>query len=114
MSRAIHYCHWVVLFFVITGWLSPWREALWLHVFFVPMMIAHWKTNEDRCVLTEMEARFRSYDYKEEVQEGQFLKEIMHKLFGRVPSEETMTKITYGVLAIAWTLSVLRLTWKFR
>ncbi len=102
--------HWAVLIFVLTAWLSPWPSVLWLHVVFVPLMLLHWKTNENRCVLSELEEKYKSTNSEiKRAEESQFIKMVWMKIFGRLPTEGTLDFINYGLSALVWLFSVVRL-----
>jgi len=111
MVHVIHLTHWVVLLFVLLAWVSPWPALLWLHAIFVPGMMIHWRTNDNRCVLTELEEKYKVRTGKVVVadEEAQFVKSIWLRFFGGQPSERVLSALYYGVPGLAWLTSVLRL-----
>lgn len=111
MVQVIHLIHWVVLLFVLLAWVSPWPTLLWIHVIFVPGMIIHWRTNNNRCVLTELEEKFkvRTGKVANEDDEAQFVKSIWLRVAGRHPSERVLNALYYGLPGLAWLATVLRL-----
>lgn len=115
MVHLIHFTHWAVLGFVLTAWAWPFAWTLWLHVFFVPLMILHWKTNRNRCFLSQLEEKYKSplSSTKDklpvEVEESQFIKMIFKKFFGIVPSDKALEKIIYALIIFVWILSMVRL-----
>lgn len=118
-AQLVHTVHWIFLLFVLTGWLLPWPAALIAHLIIVPGLIVHWRTNENRCILTELEERFKGEPsplkkssevaHQEAAEEGQFLKAAWAKVYGKKPTDELMSRITYGTMIIVWLLSLLRL-----
>ncbi len=114
MVQVIHLTHWVVLLFVLLAWMSPWPALLWLHVVFVPGMIIHWRTNNNRCVLTELEEKYkvRAGTIAIEDEEAQFVRSIWLRAVGSEPSERLLKALYYGLPALAWLLSVSRLALK--
>ena len=116
LAFLINLTHWTVILFVLTGWLSPWNTLVWTHVLFIPLMILHWRTNENRCLLTELEAKYKEpqpalatgESLEAEEEEG-FIKSAWARAYGRAPSDSDLAVIIYVVLALVWTLSVYRL-----
>jgi hypothetical protein len=113
MVRFINIAHWAILLFVLTAWLWPWQAAWWTHVLFVPIMILHWRTNRNRCFLSQLEERFRTKGTAAvadvEVQESHFIRSVIKKIFGVEPSDSALEWINYAVMASAWAASVFRL-----
>ena len=110
--RFIQWLHWAILIFVLTAWLWPWATALWAHAIFVPLMLLHWKTNENRCVLSELETKFKSPEGGAiaRAEESQFIKTVWSSVFGTHPPERVMDKINYIACGVVWTITVLRLS----
>jgi hypothetical protein len=120
MVRVINVAHWVILLFVLTAWMWPWPAAWWLHIVFVPLMIIHWRTNRNRCFLSQLEERFRLKETTEngpitraitevEVEESHFIRSVIKKFFGVSPTIAMVEWINYGVMSIAWLGSAIRL-----
>lgn len=125
--RFVQAIHILVLVFVLSGWLLPFPPWLWAHVFFIPLLILHWRTNQNQCFLTQLEARLKedsesmmSFEgaspaglsmpmRRPQVEEGHFIKSLWKKVFGRVPSDQALEAIIYGLMAICWTLGVVHL-----
>lgn len=118
-ARFVHWIHWIFLVFVLFGWLLPWQPVWIVHLLVVPGLILHWRTNNNRCVLTEMEERLKQANGSassaqaaiksdEDVVEGQFIKGVIERLTGQVPSETFMTSLIYGVMVVVWLLSLVR------
>lgn len=115
VARVIQLVHISILIFVLTAWALPWRSVLLVHSFFVPIMILHWWTNDNRCFLTQLEARLRGsspttkcVSAPHRTEEGQFLKGLMKRVFGHVPSDRTMKIAVYGILVAVWTAGLTR------
>lgn len=115
-ARFIHAIHWLFLIFVLTGWLSPWTMGLIAHAIVIPCLILHWRTNNNRCVLTELEERYRERPEealpetpKEAAEEGQFIRSAWEKMTGRKPSDDFLAKLIYGVMAGVLGMTIIRL-----
>lgn len=112
--RLVQWIHWAVLIFVLTAWFWPWTAAVWVHAVFVPIMLIHWKTNENRCVLSDLEEKFKSGAgassiERVQAEESQFIRMACTKIFGKAPSDEALDNINWIVSGLVWVLSVLRL-----
>jgi hypothetical protein len=106
-----HILHWAVLAFVLVGWALPWKLALWFHALLIPALVVHWLTNDHRCVLTEMEEKFKASAKAPErpPNEESFTGYIIRKLTGKTLSEKALAGVSYGVMKVVWILTVLRL-----
>lgn len=45
--------HHIIVMFIFFGWLSNNKYLLMIHAFIPFILIIHWKTNNDRCIMTE-------------------------------------------------------------
>jgi hypothetical protein len=101
------------LFFVLTAWAWPSRGAHWVHFVFVPLMVLHWLTNEDRCVLSELEQKYKKKPADQnlpgDVEEGQFVRSILKKFLGRNPTAKQLQMVIYVIVIFVWSLTALRL-----
>lgn len=104
---VIRFLHLAILSFVLLGWLAPWRNILLLHAAFVPLMILHWKTNNNTCCLTSFEHQLRGSDRKNI--EGSFIKSILLVFFASLPPDSIIQRYLYLTLFTAWSLCVARL-----
>ena len=114
LSRFIHYLHWALLLFILTAWAAPWRDLLLFHWLFVTGVIFHWKTNNDRCFLTELEQKFKKQEdpfanAETPVAEGQFVRQVWSLFFGRELSESRLRATIYMIMALVWCLSAIQL-----
>jgi hypothetical protein len=114
--KLIHFTHWAVLAFVLTAWAWPFQLALWVHAAFVPLMVIHWRTNRNRCFLSQLEERYKAASVQPnmdltliDAEESQFIKMVFTKILGHAPAPELVEKITYGLVTIVWLLTVARL-----
>lgn len=111
MSRifigALRFLHLAILLFVLLGWLAPWRNILLLHAAFVPLMILHWKTNNDTCCLTSVEQQLRG-SHRENTA-GSFIKSILLVFFVSLPPDSVIQRYLYLTLFTTWGVGVLRL-----
>ena len=101
--------HFLILFFVLLGWIIP--SQLWriIHLIFVPAMILQWQFNQGTCLLTNIENKLRGEPSEKQQQQGQFIKSLWVKFFNSLPSDQTLKKWVYGIITISWLLSVIGL-----
>jgi hypothetical protein len=125
--RLIHFIHWAFLVFVLSGWIFPWDLSLWLHATMIPGLILHWRTNENRCILTELEHKFKNVEEKlfsgvgaasssqmpitvefepARAQQGQFIKSAWERFFGHTPSDELLSGVIYGIMGLVWAITL--------
>jgi hypothetical protein len=127
ISRLLHFIHWAFLAFVLIGWVLPWEMSLWLHAAMIPGLILHWRTNENRCILTELEHRFKNEEEKmfsgagaasgahlpmtfeiepPRAQQGQFIKSAWERFFGHTPSDDLLSGVIYGIMGLVWAITL--------
>ena len=107
LVRAIQIFHFAVIVFVLTACFLPWREVWIFHAIFVPLMVLHWKTNQNRCVLTQIEAKLKGE--REEPSESGFIKKLIGKFFGKEPSAEHLQLMIDSILVVVWGITIGRI-----
>jgi hypothetical protein len=100
--------HLAITAFVVFGWLYSQENVLLVHVIFVPVLIVHWKTNNNRCVLSNIEAWLQGVDVATQEQ-APFIRWLFSLFTSREFQERTLSRVTYGVMGLAFCLSGLRL-----
>ena|ERR1017187_6698349 len=106
LAGVLRLTHMGITAFIVLGCFLPWRQALWAHLILVPIMIAHWKLNGGRCVLTDWEHRLLKR--KPEVSEP-FVKSLLRNILGITPSEAKVQNFILAVSWTCWTISLGRL-----
>lgn len=109
MWRVVHYIHLFLLLFVVFGWASPWHPLLVVHLALIPLMILHWKTNHDVCILSTWEQNLRKLPPDQPHEPGYFIKLLWTKSFGKLPTERNLLSVTYGISLVSWCITILRL-----
>lgn len=103
--KLLQTVHMAVLAFVLTAPLLPFRSVWIAHLVFVPLMFLHWKTNRNRCVLTQIEARLKG---EREVSESGFIKTLWISIFKKAPSEAALRAFINSILVVTWIGSLVR------
>lgn len=105
---GLRFIHALITLFVLAGCFLPWHKVLYVHIVLVPLVIAHWKINDGRCILTIWEHALMKRDPESE---DDFVKGYLRSLFkDKLPGDEA---IHIGIHAVAWScwaFSVVRLT----
>jgi hypothetical protein len=96
---------------VLAGWL--WADPLWLkaYLIFLPMMMLHWRCNQDACVLTNLEY-FIAHDPHERpsvANQEPFVGHLLHTIYRRPVSRKTTESWSYGIVMVAWLLGLMQL-----
>jgi hypothetical protein len=94
-----HHLLAVILYF---GWLSPSRTFLGFYILFVILIISHWMTNNQKCILTQIINRHCNYDDDER----------FHDLFYilNLKSKSWFDKFMYIYLFFAFVLSLYKVS----
>jgi hypothetical protein len=106
LLAVIRTLHFSILLFVMLGWAAPSQSARILHLLLIPILILHWKTNNDTCILTSFEARIRGEELPEE---GGFIRSLLERLTTREIPEASLRAGIYGCMATAWIIGAARL-----
>lgn len=108
--------HIGIVAFVIFGWLSPSAPVLFAHLFFLPLMVIHWKTNHGKCILTQWETGLRQHGLgkpaapEKTEQSSPFIAAIILAITGKKLKEETLNSFIYGMVYISFGLTAVRVS----
>jgi hypothetical protein len=101
--------HFVVLIFVVMGWIFPYSIVWLAHFIFVPLMILQWQFNQGSCLLTNIEYYLRGDHPDKQRQQGQFIKSLISRCFDPLPPDALIKYWIYLIVGICWGLSGMRL-----
>ena len=108
--------HVAILVYVVLGWGVPYRDGLMFYLFFLPLMILHWKLNRDACILNNLEnwLRLRRWRMPENNrEEGAWLRTLLADVTGIGLSRRQMDAVIYGAMSLFWLLALARLVGEF-
>lgn len=57
ISSFVRLIHYIIVFFIFFGFLLP-DKYIKYHLFFIVILKIHWITNNDKCILTQIEQHF--------------------------------------------------------
>lgn len=111
---AVRAVHFLIVAFVVSAWAIPSSGARIAHLVLLPLMVLHWKTNNDVCFLTNLENRWMRKHYPNRIKERDRPGDFTSRLFqtvccGRKPNDAFLKAVIYGVLYVGWLLSALGL-----
>src|SRR5580700_10985479 len=113
-----HFCftfHFVVMIYIVTGWLVPWRPALVFYLLFIPAIYMQWLVNKDTCILNNVEGWMRTGRWRNKEinpEEGAWLLTLATNVTGLKITTFQINALTYSVLALVWLLASARLFWR--
>lgn len=114
-----HFCfafHFVVMIYIVAGWLVPWRPALVFYTLFVPAIYMQWLVNKDTCILNNIEGFLRTGRWRNKEtnpEEGAWLLTLATDVTGLTITAFQINVLTYSVLVLVWCLALARLFWRF-
>ena len=108
--------HLAVLMGVVLGWALPGRGWLVFYLVFLPVMVLHWKLNDDACILNNLEnwlrhRRWRALEINPE--EGAWLRTLLADATGIRLTPARMDGVIYGAIALFWLLGLAHWLGKF-
>jgi hypothetical protein len=106
-----HGMHMALVFYALLGWLIPSAPWLIAHLAFIPALIAVWHTNKGTCPLNNIETWATTGQWRNpsNAEEGSFLVTIVERYLKVHPTQRLMNRVTYGLMALVWTLSLAHL-----
>ena len=113
-----HFCftfHFVVMIYIVAGWLIPWRPALVFYALFIPAIYMQWLVNKDTCILNNIEGLLRTGRWRNKEinpEEGAWLHTLATNITGLEITTFQISVLTYSVLALVWLLALARLFWR--
>ena len=113
-----HVCftfHFVVMIYIVAGWLVPWRPALVFYLLFIPAIYMQWLVNKDTCILNNVEGLIRTGRWRNKEinpEEGAWLLTLANNVTGLEITTFQINVLTYSVLALVWLLALARLFWR--
>lgn len=111
--RLVHYA---ALAFGALGWLVPVKGVLITYLAFMVALVVQWWLNKDSCLLDNAESwlkhgRFRAGEANPN--EGSFLANVVHQVFGIRVHEPLASRLIYIVMAIFFIFGALHLAWRW-
>jgi hypothetical protein len=108
---ALKTLHWIIVLYGVSGWLSPNEGWLIVYLVFVPIMVIHWRFNDNSCILNNIETWLLTGKWrnKHNPEEGGFVHTTLLRVLGWAPSARVMDQVIYGLMAAVWIVGYVRL-----
>jgi hypothetical protein len=116
LGSLCFYFHLLMMLYIVTGWLTPWRGGLIFYLVFLPSVIAQWRLNNNTCVLNNTESLIRTGRWRnpKNREEGAWLHTIIIDKTGIAITKFQLDVIMYSVMAMFWGLAFWHLQgWRF-
>jgi len=105
LALLIHITHRIIVYITLFGFILP-KKYLKYHLFMWPIILLHWLTNNNRCILTELEEKITGKPWKE----SDFSIKISKSLgvYSEKQSKNDFNKGYIIFFSIGWFISLCR------
>jgi len=104
VADLVKLLHISIITYTSFGWLIK-NEFVWFSIIIIaPILHIHWKTNDDKCILTNIENKLRKRD-----DEGTFIGGISKKILKIELSNSTVSILAYTIMYCSALICILRL-----
>jgi hypothetical protein len=120
--RLVKAFHLAVIVYMLFGWCSSEPNHLMAHIIIVLTIITHWRFNDGKCILTDLEyllkskqlkSSFINTDYRSKTELTGIVSEPFTKrifsTFGITMSDKSLKLVTYAVLYLAVGISIFKI-----
>ena len=111
LSLSLLAAHLAVIAYVLIGWMSMSRLALFFYVLLLPALALQWLFNHGSSLLTNYESYLRTGHWRDprNVDEGAFLQNLIERATGLRPSRAQMMTVVYSLLFLFWQAALFRM-----
>lgn len=111
LSRFVRLNHYLLIAVVLTGWLHA--DISWLKAYAVllPLMVIHWRFNDDACILTNLEY-WLTHDpaTRPNVRDQEpFIGKLLTRLYGGPVTLLTIQIWAHAMVILVWLLGLAHL-----
>ena len=109
LALLIHIFHRVFTYFTLFGFLLP-KKYLIYHLLCFPGILIHWMTNNNKCILTELEIQLSGKSWSEYESEYsiKLLKSFGINVKKDKNTKDFITKLYITSYTISWLISLIR------
>ncbi len=111
--RVIHYA---ALAFGAVGWMIPSKPVLIVYLVFLMLLVLQWRLNKDSCLLDNAESWLRHGRFRAGAanpNEGSFLANVVHQVFGIRVHEPLASRLIYIVMGVFFVFGAIHLAWRW-
>ena len=111
LSLGLLAVHLAVMSYVLVGWMSNSRLALFFYVLLLPALALQWLFNRGSSLLSNYESYLRSGHWRDphNVDEGVFLQNLVERVTGFRPSRAQMMTVVYSLMFLFWQDALVRM-----
>jgi hypothetical protein len=112
LSYGLLLMHLAVMIYVLIGWTSDSRLALFLYQLVLPGLALQWLFNRGSSLLSNCETYLRTEHWRDSrnVEEGAFLQNLVERACGLKASQAQIMTVVYSLMLMFWALALLRMT----
>ena len=104
-AEIVKQAHMLIITYMTFGWIIN-NNLVWISIIIMtPLLHIHWKTNNDKCILTNIEKKLRM----NQMEEGTFIGGLAKAFFKIELSDSTVSKIAYATMYTSTLICILRL-----
>jgi hypothetical protein len=86
--------HISIIIYMSLGWILN-NTIVWISILmFTPLFHIHWKTNDGKCMLTNLEKKLRN----DETIQGTFIGDLSKTFLKKELKDSTVAKLAYGIM----------------
>lgn len=97
----IRVIHTAILGFVLLAWAIPNSVAWKVHIILIPVMVLHWRTNQNKCFLTDIENWLRKK------KERPVIESFVKSLIGNILTHKQREICIQVIVWMSWLACVL-------
>ena len=105
----VWFIHMMLMMWMIGGSFLPYVWAWWSIVILVPFLEIHWATNDNRCILSDLEVTLRGPDSGREIGDGVFIRNVVEKVFRIQPSDRFLNGTIHVIMIVVGLVSLGRI-----
>ncbi len=111
LSYGLLAMHLAVMAYVLVGWTSHSRIALFLYLLFLPILALQWLFNRNASLLSNFETYLRTQHWRDQrnLDEGAFLQNLFEGITGFRASRGQIMTVVYSLMFLFWQAALLRM-----
>jgi hypothetical protein len=111
LSYGLLAMHLTIMAYVLVGWTSHSRIALFLYLLFLPILALQWLFNRGSSLLSNFESYLRTQHWRDprNVDEGAFLQNLFEGITGFRASRGQIMTVVYSLMFLFWQAALLRM-----
>jgi hypothetical protein len=106
LGNFCFYLHFVIMLYIVFGWVVPWRPSLIFYLVFLPLVVSQWQFNKNSCVLNNLESFVRTGQWRDPTnhEEGAWLHTLAQNAIGLQVTKFQTDVFIYCGMGALWCL----------